>query len=411
MKIVLIGSYIRRNFGGPSILLSIVKVLRNTFIDAKLVYLSLSPDDTSVNPRDYGLDQIVILPNPKLILIYFAFLLKELVNANILIDIWGILFSDSLERSLIYRIFEGLHLILGKILKKCVIKYTADIGPFYSIWTRLFARICLNNLDLIFVRSRESRRYLENIGIKTPIVVAPDAAFILDQKYVNRDVIIPPEKLSERKIIVGVSVSHTITKFSKSEEDYIRIISKIIEYLVKKYNALVILIPNELFSYKKDDLYIARKIYNMVISKENVIILNKEYDATELKGIIGLCNLLIGSRYHSIIAALSQGIPTLAIGWHHKYNAVMELVGLENFVCDIKKLDLNDICNKIDYLLKNNFNIKLKILNKLKCIRRKVFYTGFIISKIAYSKIFKIKTTSNSRSYSHIAFLRQNYKV
>lgn len=42
-------------------------------------------------------------------------------------------------------------------------------------------------------------------------------------------------------------------------------------------------------------------------------------DPLKLKAFIAKSLCLIGSRYHSIVAALSQGVPALAMGWAHKY--------------------------------------------------------------------------------------------
>lgn len=103
-----------------------------------------------------------------------------------------------------------------------------------------------------------------------------------------------------------------------------------------------------------------------------IIVLKKEYNAMELKTIIGQCDLLIGSRYHSIVAALSQGIPVLAIGWHHKYHEIMKLVNLENFVFnidEINKKNVDEILKEINNLLENAPEIKLKILDKISQIK------------------------------------------
>lgn len=46
----------------------------------------------------------------------------------------------------------------------------------------------------------------------------------------------------------------------------------------------------------------------------------------------------IAARHHTLFAALSLGIPSLAIGWHHKYEGLLSLVEQEHFVCDFQNL-------------------------------------------------------------------------
>jgi len=47
-------------------------------------------------------------------------------------------------------------------------------------------------------------------------------------------------------------------------------------------------------------------------------------NGAEAKWLIGKCNVVISSRYHSIISALSQSIPTIGLGWSHKYNELFK---------------------------------------------------------------------------------------
>ena len=42
-------------------------------------------------------------------------------------------------------------------------------------------------------------------------------------------------------------------------------------------------------------------------------------DPVELKREIGRAELLVGSRFHAVVAALSSGVPAVVMGWAHKY--------------------------------------------------------------------------------------------
>jgi polysaccharide pyruvyl transferase WcaK-like protein len=43
---------------------------------------------------------------------------------------------------------------------------------------------------------------------------------------------------------------------------------------------------------------------------------------------------LVVSRFHAMVAGLSEGVPCLVIGWGHKYRDTMEDFGLERFCND-----------------------------------------------------------------------------
>jgi polysaccharide pyruvyl transferase WcaK-like protein len=56
-----------------------------------------------------------------------------------------------------------------------------------------------------------------------------------------------------------------------------------------------------------------------------------------LKGIIGKCHLMVGSRFHALISALSQAVPAIATGWSHKYEHLFKGYGCPEFL--ISNLD------------------------------------------------------------------------
>jgi colanic acid/amylovoran biosynthesis protein len=49
----------------------------------------------------------------------------------------------------------------------------------------------------------------------------------------------------------------------------------------------------------------------------------READPYRIKAIIGRSFVTVSSRYHGLVAALSQGVPSLATGWAHKYETLL----------------------------------------------------------------------------------------
>jgi colanic acid/amylovoran biosynthesis protein len=62
-------------------------------------------------------------------------------------------------------------------------------------------------------------------------------------------------------------------------------------------------------------------------------------DPLVLKRYLGGAEFVIGSRFHALVSALSQGVPSIAAGWSHKYHELFKDFGVADFVVD----DIGDL--------------------------------------------------------------------
>jgi colanic acid/amylovoran biosynthesis protein len=91
-------------------------------------------------------------------------------------------------------------------------------------------------------------------------------------------------------------------------------------------------------SRSKDDRLVARRVADAMRQKSWV--LRADYKPEELKGVIARTDLFFGARMHANIAALSSAVPTVAIAYSHKTQGIMDSLGQQERVMDIRRDDL-----------------------------------------------------------------------
>lgn len=398
------GSPLSGNMGVPTLLLSTCRVIKENFPNSEFTVLSLLPDKDSSVAFRYGVTiidgsfkkfligffKLIIYKILKKIGINMTSLindpiLNEYFRSDIVIDILGISFTDFFPSISSY-LQQSVWLLTGIYMGKPVIKYTQEMGPFENKINRLLARYCLNKLNFIMARSPLTKRYLTEIGIKIPIYVHPDTSFILEPAPKNMiDRILIKEGINDRPL-VGIIASKQIDKRLSikynlgldKDNEYITILSKLSDYLVESYKVNVIYIPNEISSKcdSYDDIYVLKKIYSNIKNKKNVHLIQNEYDAQEIKGLIKECDLVITSRYHSTTASLSLAVPCLVIGWGFKYQQVMDLMGQKEYLCNYETLTFDDVKSKLDRLWNNREQIVSELRIKNSSIYNQVFEGG-----------------------------------
>lgn len=407
-KILFIGaSQLSGNLGVPSLLISTCKVLRTSIPDSEFKLFSSRPEKDSEQATRYGVEVVegtrrqfgvaflrcLLWAGLKRFGLNVPFLLNDKIleeyrNADVIIDTLGISFTDFFS-SLTGYLTQSMWLLVGILLKKPVVKFTQDMGPFENKVNKYLAKLCLNRLSFILVRGEITKKHLEKLGINRPIYVQPDTSFVLDPASIEKvNKIVKQEKL-DKKPLIGIVASRQVDQRIsdgdiKSQNRYTTIIAQIADHVIEKLNALIVFIPNEIAQQKGgyDDIYTAEKAYELIKNKSEVRLITTEHQAQELKGLIGKCDLLITSRYHSTVAALSTCVPCLVIGWGFKYDQVMEIMGQKEFVCNFETITLDEVQAKVDKLWHNREKVKAELASRMPSIEKSVLSGGELVKNL-----------------------------
>lgn len=206
-----------------------------------------------------------------------------------------------------------------------VILLPQAFGPFTTEAIKKEVRGFIGQVDLVYARDQVSYDHLiEVVGKQGKIRIAPDFTNLLQGvrpehfKPQGRDVcLIPNCRMLDK-------TSETV------QAGYLPFLEKAARLVVKKGGRPFILVHEG-----ADDLRLAQRLSESMGGLEII----KENDPLRIKGILGACSATIGSRFHGLVSALSQGVPSLATGWSHKYEMLFQDYGFPEGVVNI---DIDD---------------------------------------------------------------------
>lgn len=314
-------------------------------------------------------------------------LLREFCRADVVIDISGFALTDDigLKRILVF----CSDILLCKLLGTPFVVYPQSMGPFNSPWSRMAVRLFLPMADLIMVRGKQTKEHLEGIGIDTKEMhVCADSAFLFEAAPSERAVEILGSRGMAEKRLVGVVPSVRVydrCDGTGTANTYVILLANMIDFIVNEFDARVVLIPFEFMSDGHDDRLLVSAVLKNVKRKESVLVLDKEYSAAELKAIVGQSDLLLASRFHSIVFSLSLGVPVVAIGWAHKYVELMSHFGLEEYVLDYTHASTDLIERITKKIWLNREEIVKKLKTEVKSVEISALEAGELVRNLLSS--------------------------
>jgi len=272
-----------------------------------------------------------------------------------------------------------LKVIIMRIIGKPSAICAGSFGPFKNRIVEVWARILLRYTNLILIRDRLSYEYCLKLYNKAEkIHLVPDLAFLLQPaSYHEARAIYDTYNIPCDRPIIGLTVatnssvvlnaSSAIEKsVEKRKEIHIEIMAQVVSYLQNKYNVSIIFLPHCIeINKNNDDRVTANKIYNLLPNKSNVWLIEDEYSAAQLKAMIGVIDLLIAERTHSMIGAASMGVPFVSLSFKDDFRTfgiVSKMLGQEKCFYDICNLSKESLCDLID----NCWDMREKIKKVLK---------------------------------------------
>ncbi len=326
-KILLMGYNGSNNTGSEARLLAIIEDIRAVFGEAANITVpSLNPTYLRRYLKEGPNQHIKRMPP-----IYYMFLRKVVKKHDIVILVEGSCYMDSWASPLLWSFLCASK--FAHRYDKPSLAYAVDSGKLSPANKRRVRRVA-SKTDLIITRTQSTKTHLESLGVSAPISVTADCAFTFKSNPQDEDIL--NRTWSEAKYgVVGFSpldfhlwpvvprpwgrkkycyrwpyyFSHSKNR-SSAREELIKGWAKEADRIIEKYDKSIALICMEML-----DEPIAQEIHKRMLNPKRArIFSSREYNASQMTGILKNLDLLVTSRYHASVLSLSAKVPQIALG-------------------------------------------------------------------------------------------------
>ena len=341
--VVICGAYGKGNRGDNAILSAIVAQLRQIDPDIPITALSRDPQEARVST---GVDSV------------YTFNIwrvgRRMKKARLYISGGGTLMQDATStRSLLYYLFS----IKQAARKGCkVMLYGCGIGPISRRRNQKRTTKVLNRCaDIIAVRDRYSREFLETLGVTEPeIHLTADPALLIN----------PEAGFSQGSYLAqcGIREGHRYFMLSVRPwpgfEKHIDDFAEAVEYAREKYHLFPILYCMEPNKDEGASKAVREKL------KGPSLLLNAGSSGVEVLTLIQRMSLVVSMRLHTLIFAAGQNVPMVGVVYDPKVQGFLDYLENPHYL-SLDNADAGHLKKLMDSALTNRDKNNLERLQAL----------------------------------------------
>jgi len=280
----------------------------------------------------------------------------EFYKADCVVNLNGIAFVGDGTLSWAKSLGERTCSIYSKKHGKPFFRFIQSYGPFKSWRFRLLAMMEFRKLPCVMARGELAASSCREVAGNVPVYSFPDVAITLpcaDEKWLHR--YLKQFELKPSTYIVlspsAVIAAMPIKKNSSVGVKHVGIYKTVARHYLSMGEAILFVPHMTSPIISQCDREVCNHIIDALVREgtdtNRCHIVDDELDCRELKALIKGAKLSIVSRYHAFVAALSTGVPAVAVGWNDKYQDLLDFYKSSRFAVDARKGEPDDIAEAV----------------------------------------------------------------
>ena len=242
---------------------------------------------------------------------------------------WSMLFERTVE------------VMVARSFGRPVVMLPNSVGPFRTWVGRSLSGIALSSCSSIIVRDPISFEIVRSMGVKPRRFLTSDMALLFR-----------PEARTVREIagrpLIGVCAG--VYSFSISMQQIKRYVvehAEALDSVIEKYGFHVVFLPHYISGFAYDDFEISKLVLQNMRNKEHARILKID-DLGEFKLTLNQLDVLVSSKMHPAVLAVSGYVPSIAVVYDHKQTGFFKDLGMLDYTVRLQEASSKELVARID---------------------------------------------------------------
>jgi polysaccharide pyruvyl transferase WcaK-like protein len=310
-----------------------------------------------------AIDFIIYYSNKK----FWKKITREIEKLDLLIIGGGNLIMDLYPN---WPIYPLIYALLAKKAKIPIMLYAIGAGPINSFKARIYFKIIGHLADVVTTRDVNSTKEVRTLGIRSPkIITSADNDIYINLNKYNF-------KIGQKREKIGITVVPYYDKRYWPNGDgmiykeYVRKMALLVDEIVMQLNQEVLFFATNF----PNDLLVSYDIYKKSFRKEKIFIVENRLTIGEILSTILQCQIILGTRLHSLILSYTTTTPFLAFGYQPKVRSFCEEYWSNDFFVPLDKklsFSIRSTVNKLTILLNNRDEYRNKMEKTLPLIKKR----------------------------------------
>jgi len=231
-------------------------------------------------------------------------------------------------------IYQLLPLMLAERLGTPVVCAPQSYGPFDSKLVTWMVGKTLRRARLVLAREDVSMAELNKLHLPNGVARrAVDSAFSLEPPQpvrADRQLWRASHGVRADDVVVGVTVRRCLP--APEQASFEAQLAAFVDRVHELYGHRVVIFPQATAADHGDDDRIAsHAVAGLCRGPTKPIVLETGADYCGVASFIASLDYLVGNRFHSVIFALTAGVPSIALGYEHKTQGIMRDLALDGW--------------------------------------------------------------------------------